>query len=84
MKAYKSSNSIDFEQGQSQSFQEEQQHAVKIKPYHTFFESFQAVLVKGDQVLIHLMLRQASHIKNKQLTRAMLKALISHASKSNG
>lgn len=53
--------------------------SVQLSPYCSFIERFQQILKKGDPMLVHLMLKQATFLKDKRLTRQMLKSLVNHA-----
>ena len=51
----------------------------ELKPYRSFSERFKQVLNNKDPFLVHLMLKQASHAKNRPLARKLLKSLVNHA-----
>lgn len=77
MKSFMSSNCTYFETEQKSP--QAQVNSFKLQPYDSMYDRFKQVLRKGDPVLIHLMLKQASHVKNKRLSRKMLKTLVQHA-----
>ena len=74
-----SSNACDFECCYANSDEIKILIASTLVPYQSLVQRFSTVLLKGDTLLVHLMLKQATHSQSKRIMVQMINALVQQA-----
>ena len=71
-----SANESDFDKVSTLELNKSSQTTIEIISYQNFFTRFQNLIDNNDNLLIPLMIKQASYINNSELSNKMFDALI--------